>query len=58
MKLLEKTWKKAQSTLAKNSWSRLKILIIGNSGSGKINALLNLINHLSNIDKTYLYKKD
>ena len=32
-----------------------RILIIGESGSGKTNALLNLIN---NIDEIYLYAKD
>ena len=31
-----------------------RILIIGGSGSGKTNALLNLINEQDNIDKTYL----
>ena len=35
-----------------------KILIIGGSGSGKTNALLNLINNQPDIDKTYLYAKD
>ena len=35
-----------------------RILIIGGSGSGKTNALLNLINNQPNIDKTYLYAKD
>ena len=35
-----------------------RILIIGNSGSGKTNALLNLINKQSDIDKIYLYAKD
>ena len=34
------------------------ILIIGGSGSGKTNALLNLINEQSDIDKIYLYAKD
>ena len=34
------------------------ILIIGGSGSGKINVLLNLINHESDIDKIYFYAKD
>ena len=34
------------------------ILIIGSSGSGKTNALLNLINNESNIEKIYLYAKD
>ena len=35
-----------------------KILIIGGSGSGKTNALLNLINHEPDIDKNALYTKD
>ena len=34
-----------------------RILIIGGSGSGKTNALLNLINEQGNIDKIYLYAK-
>ena len=33
-------------------------LIIGGSGSGKINALLNLIKEQDDIDKIYLYAKD
>ena len=35
-----------------------RISIIGGSGSGKINALLNLINNQQDIDKIYLYAKD
>ena len=35
-----------------------RILIIGCSGSGKTNALLNLINNQPVIDKIYLYAKD
>ena len=35
-----------------------RILIIGGCGSGKTNALLNLINEQSNIDKMHLYAKD
>ena len=35
-----------------------KILIRGGSGSGKTNALLNLINNQPDIDKIYLYVKD
>ena len=34
------------------------ILIIGDSGSGKTNALLNLINNQPDIDKIYLNSKD
>ena len=33
-------------------------MIIGGSGSEKINALLNLINEQNDIDKIYLYAKD
>ena len=35
-----------------------RILIIGSSGFGKTNALLNLINNQLKIDKIYLYAKD
>ena len=35
-----------------------RILIIGSSGSGKTNALLNLTNNQPDIDKIYLYAKD
>ena len=35
-----------------------RILIIGGSGSGKIDALSNLINNQVDIDKIYLYAKD
>ena len=35
-----------------------RILTIGGSGSGKTNALLNLINNQPDIDKIYLYGKD
>ena len=35
-----------------------RILIIGGSGSGKTNTLLNLINGQHDIDKMYLYAKD
>ena len=34
-----------------------RILIIGGSGSGKTNTLLNLINEQRDIDKIYLYAK-
>ena len=34
------------------------ILIIGGSGSGKTNTLLNLIKGQDNIEKMYLYAKD
>ena len=35
-----------------------RILIIGGSGSGKTNPLLNLINEQNDIDKIYLYARD
>ena len=35
-----------------------RILIIGGSGSGKTNPLINLINEQKDIDKIYLYAKD
>ena len=35
-----------------------RILIIGGPGSGKTNALLDLINKQPDIDKIYLYTKD
>ena len=35
-----------------------RILIIGGSGSGKTNTLLNLINEKNDIDKIYLYARD
>ena len=35
-----------------------RVLIIGGSGYGKTNALLNLINNQPEIDKIYLYAKD
>ena len=38
--------------------SPYRILIVGGSGSGKTNALLNLIGNQPDIDKIYLYAKD
>ena len=35
-----------------------KILIIGGSGSGKTNALINLINEQNDADKIYVYARD
>ena len=35
-----------------------RIMIIGGSGSGKTNALINLINEQNDIDKIYLYARD
>ena len=53
-----------ESIIEHNSkWSYIpdhpyRILIIGSSGSGKKNALLNLINNQPDIDKIYLYARD
>ena len=46
-----------------SKWSHIpdhpyRILTVGGSGSGKTNALLNLINNQPDIDKIYLYAKD
>ena len=38
--------------------SPYRILVLGGSGSGKTNALLNLINDQPAIDKIYLYAED
>ena len=35
-----------------------RIIIIGGSGSGKTNALINLINEQNDIDKFFLYARD
>ena len=35
-----------------------RLIIIGGSGSGKTNALINLINEQNGFDKTYLYGRD
>ena len=35
-----------------------RIIIIGGSGSGKTNALINLISEQNDIDKIYLYARD
>ena len=35
-----------------------RVFIIGGSGSGKTNTLLNLINQQNDIDKIYLYARD
>ena len=39
-------------------YHQYRILIIGGSGSGKTNTLLNLINEQNDIDKIYLYARD
>ena len=45
------------SSSESNDWP-FRMLIIGPSGSGKINTLLHLTNNLHPIDKIYLYAKD
>ena len=40
------------------SRSSIQNTCLGGSGSGKTNALLNLINNQPDIDKIYLYAKD
>ena len=37
---------------------KYRLVIVGGSGLGKTNALLNLINNQPDIDKIYLYVKD
>ena len=52
--------KKRQKTIKKSPFipeHPYRILMIGSSGSGKTNALLNLISQLDDIDKIYLYAK-
>ena len=46
-----------KSSSERNDWP-FRFLIIGPSGSGKINTLLHLINNFHPIDKIYLYAKD
>ena len=53
----------APKTKHNNNWPYIpdhpyRILIIGGSGSGKTNLLLNLIENQPDIDKIYLYAKD
>ena len=58
MKLQEKIYKSTIYTGHKFLTMHKKILIVGSSGSGKSNVLLNLINHQPDIDKIVLYIKD
>ena len=58
-------WTILQRKTTKNNkkWSHIpdhpyRMFIIGGSGSGKTNALLNLIKEQDDIDKIYLYAKD
>ena len=48
---------KKKSSLEHNDWP-FRMLIIGPSGSGKMNTLLHLIDKFHPIDKIYLYAKD
>ena len=54
----EKIHKNAIYTGRKFSNYPYSILIVGDSGSGKMYALLNLRKHRPDIDKIYLYAKD
>ena len=47
-----------QNIIQSSHTSSIRILIVGGSGSGKTNALFNLINSQPHIDKIYLYAKD
>ena len=56
-------WKYENKARNNKNWPYIpdhpyRIIIIGDSGSGKTNALLNLINNQPNIDKIYWYVKD
>ena len=44
--------------MVRNSWPSVPNINNWGSGSGKTNALLNLINNEPDIDKIYLYAKD
>ena len=44
--------------MTRNSYHPYRILIIGDSGSGKTNSLFNLINQKPDIDEICLYAKD
>ena len=48
---------KKKSSSENDDWP-FRMLIIGLSGSGKMNILLHLINKFHSIDKIYLYAKD
>ena len=56
--LQKKTWQKHNLDWPQIPDQPYRILIIGDSGSGKTNLFFNLINHQSDIDKIYLYAKD
>ena len=56
--ILQEKPKEHNSDWPKISDYLYEIIITGVSGSGKRNALLNLINHQRDIDKIYLYAKD
>ena len=43
--------------MARNSWPSI-LYVIGVSGPGKTNLLLNLINNEPDVDKMYLFAKD
>ena len=54
---------KENKTVHNKNWPHIpdhpyRILIIGGSGSGKTNVLLNLIEHQPDINEIYLYAKN
>ena len=56
--LIELHYIRIVQVLEKYVKQRFWIFIIGGSGLGKTNVLLNLINNQLDIDKIYLYAKD
>ena len=56
--LLTKTTKSAKKNGHIYPHHPYRIIIIGHSGSGKTNALINLINEQNDIDKNFLYASD
>ena len=58
MMLQKKTQRKHNPNWTQIPDHSYRILIIGSSGSGKINSLFNTKNQQPDIDKIYLYAKD
>ena len=63
MDFMETAWKMLNINEHNPNWPQItdypyRILIIGDSGSGKTNLLFNLISQQPNIDKIYLYPID
>ena len=55
--ITNKNNKKAQWKMVIIADHPYRIIIIGDSGSGKTNVLINLINEQNDIDKIYLYAR-